>query len=166
LQSADSAVSEYAPLVWAIARKVRRQLPPSFELEDLVQEGLMGLLQALERFDPGAGVSFSAFASFRIRGAMLDSVRRGEYTAAMHEELKENVAGRVDPILDRIELRQRTLMVAEAVKTLPERDRKVIEFRSTGMTMKEVGAKLGVKKVRAIQLHQRAVKRVQEKIAA
>jgi len=164
LQTADAAVIEHTPMVRAIALRVLRQLPPSFELDDLVQEGMVGLLEALERFDPGAGIPFAIYAACRVRGAMLDSVR-GNYIAATHEELDEEV-GQADPILERIEWRERTTMVAAAVRTLPERDRKVIEFRSSGMTMRQVGSAVGVGKTRAIQLCQRAIGRVQEKIAA
>ena len=151
-------------MVAAIARSVIRKLPPSFEVEDLVQEGMIGLLEAHERFNPEFGVPFAVYASHRVRGAMLVSVRRRQYRNATHEAL-EDVA-QMSPILELIEMRQRTTMVAKAVSELPERERKVIEFRAAGMKMKQIGARLGVTEMRAIQIRQRAEDELRGKLAA
>lgn len=66
---------EHRRLVRQIARKVGAGLPHHVELEDLVQEGMVGLLEALDRFDPAQGVQLTTFLSTRIRGAMLDYLR-------------------------------------------------------------------------------------------
>jgi len=62
-----------------IARKIHRRLPQHVSLEDLVQAGALGLIEAQKRFDPASQVPFGAYAQFRIRGAMLDSLRAGDW---------------------------------------------------------------------------------------
>jgi RNA polymerase sigma factor for flagellar operon FliA len=68
-------VESYLPLVGAIARTVRQRLPSSVEIDDLMQDGVLGLIGALHRYDPTRGVVFSTYAGHRIRGAMLDGLR-------------------------------------------------------------------------------------------
>ena len=62
-------------LVGKVARRLLRKLPAHVELDDLIAMGMLGLLEAADRFDPGRGEKFEAFAEFRIRGAMLDGLR-------------------------------------------------------------------------------------------
>lgn len=69
------AVDGLLPLVRAIARAVSHGLPPVVELEDLVHDGVVGLLESARRFDPSRGVDFRTYASYRIRGAILDGLR-------------------------------------------------------------------------------------------
>ncbi len=78
----DSAqlVERHAPLVKRIAHHLLARLPDSVQLEDLVQSGLEGLLEAANSYDPGKGASFETFAAIRIRGAMLDEMRRGDWS--------------------------------------------------------------------------------------
>jgi RNA polymerase sigma factor for flagellar operon FliA len=75
----DIILEEYIPLVKKQAYKLRMNLPPSVELDDLVQAGLTGLLDAMGRFDASKGYPFSAFAVQRIRGAMIDELRVGDW---------------------------------------------------------------------------------------
>src|SRR5687767_4443323 len=65
----------FLPLVDAIARRLSRRLPPTVEMSELVNDGVIGLLRALERYDAGRGVGFASYAQHRIRGAMLDGLR-------------------------------------------------------------------------------------------
>jgi RNA polymerase sigma factor for flagellar operon FliA len=79
----NGLVEQHLPLVHAIARKVKRTLGTSIDLDDLVGYGSKGLVEAAERFDPRHGVAFSTFAYYRIRGAMLDGLRTmGWYSRA------------------------------------------------------------------------------------
>jgi RNA polymerase sigma factor for flagellar operon FliA len=64
-------------LVEAIARRIAREVGTHVELADLVSYGREGLLDAARRFDPGRGVPFRGYASFRVRGAIIDGVRKG-----------------------------------------------------------------------------------------
>ena len=72
----EELVKKYSPLVYRIAKRVRRRTGYAVELDDLVCEGTIGLLQAAERFDPGFEKDFEHLASVRVRGAMLDALRR------------------------------------------------------------------------------------------
>ncbi len=70
---------EYAPVVKHIALKLAARLPVGFDLDDLIQSGMIGLLEAIERFDPKKGVKFKTFAEIRVRGAMLDELRARDW---------------------------------------------------------------------------------------
>lgn len=74
--SRDELVLRHAPLVKRIALHLRGRLPSHVELDDLVQAGMIGLLEAASHFQPDQGASFETFAGLRIRGAMLDQIRR------------------------------------------------------------------------------------------
>ena len=69
-------VKRFTPLVLRIAKRVRRRTGFLVELDDLMCEGMIGLLQAAERFDPARAIEFEHLASVRVQGAMLDSLRR------------------------------------------------------------------------------------------
>jgi len=71
----ETLLFEHLPAVRSIARAVHRRLPPSVDLEDLVSAGILGLMDALNRFNPDQNTAFGVFARFRIRGAMQDSLR-------------------------------------------------------------------------------------------
>ncbi|ADL07886.1 FliA/WhiG family RNA polymerase sigma factor [Thermosediminibacter oceani] len=72
----ERLIEEYIPLVKHIAARLAINLPPCVDYDDLVSAGIIGLLQAIERYDVGKGVRFETFAYTRIRGAMLDELRR------------------------------------------------------------------------------------------
>ncbi|MBV7314809.1 RNA polymerase sigma factor FliA [Shewanella sp. NIFS-20-20] len=74
-----SIVEQYAPLVKRIAHHLLARLPASVQLDDLLQAGMMGLLEASTNFDGSKGAKFETFAGIRIRGAMLDEIRRGDW---------------------------------------------------------------------------------------
>ncbi len=72
-------IEEYRPLVISIANKVRAQFDIRTDLDDLVAHGFEGLLQAKSRFDASRGVKFNTFAYYRIRGAMIDGIRKSSF---------------------------------------------------------------------------------------
>ncbi|SCX81594.1 MULTISPECIES: RNA polymerase sigma factor FliA [Pseudomonas] len=81
-QSRDSQyqlIERYAPLVKRIAYHLLGRLPASVQVEDLMQAGMIGLLEAAKKYDSGKGASFETYAGIRIRGAMLDEVRKGDW---------------------------------------------------------------------------------------
>lgn len=88
-QRRDQLVEAHLDLVRQLAVRVARRLPPSFELDDLVQQGCLGLLQAADRYDPDLNSSFDAYARPRIKGAMLDSIRRRHWINGLLLEMKE-----------------------------------------------------------------------------
>ena len=75
----DALLRQHRPLVRRLAGQMLRKLPANVEFDDLLQVGMIGLQQALERFDAAQGVQFEAFATQRIRGAMLDELRAADW---------------------------------------------------------------------------------------
>jgi len=75
LQNHEQSVAQYAPLVKRIAHGLAAKLPSSVQVDDLIQAGLMGLLDAVNHYDHTQGAQFETYASQRIRGAMLDELR-------------------------------------------------------------------------------------------
>lgn len=73
-------VEQYAPLVKRIAQHLMARLPASVQLDDLIQSGMIGLLEAASKYDMSKGASFETYAGIRIRGAIIDEVRRGDWT--------------------------------------------------------------------------------------
>ena len=79
LQNPSSVVEDLLPLVKSIALRIRVKLPDFIELDDLNQAGLIGLLNACQSYDPNQGANFQTYASIRIRGAILDELRRNDW---------------------------------------------------------------------------------------
>lgn len=83
---------QYMPYVRSIAGKIKKTVAKEIEFEDLVEYGMIGLLEAADRFDPSHGANFMTFAYYRIRGAIYDGLRgmgwmsRSEYAKARFEE--------------------------------------------------------------------------------
>jgi len=75
----DELVTRYAPLVKRIAYHLIGRLPASVLVDDLIQAGMIGLLDAARHYDESQGASFETYASIRIRGAMLDELRRNDW---------------------------------------------------------------------------------------
>jgi RNA polymerase sigma factor for flagellar operon FliA len=224
-----SRIEAGLPFVEALARRMASTMPHSIDLSDLVQDGVLGLMDAAERFDEGRGIKFETFAERRIRGAMIDALRkdawprgvrrvRRELEAAReklrltlgHEPSLADLASEIgadekrlsktivrintiestsplscgdnvdeshlpavlvpaeperpDLAYERTEVRTR---VRGAIDTLPARERRVISLYYYGeVTMKEIGAELGVNESRVSQLHARALRRLRESLHA
>lgn len=75
----DALIRQYSPLVRRLAHHMMAKLPPSIQVDDLIQVGLIGLSEALVRYEASQGVQFETFASQRIRGAMLDELRENDW---------------------------------------------------------------------------------------
>jgi RNA polymerase sigma factor for flagellar operon FliA len=75
----DEIVIEYAPLVRYIAQKISSRLPSNIELDDLISCGVIGLMDAINKFDPTRDNKFKTYAEFRIRGAILDELRSQDW---------------------------------------------------------------------------------------
>jgi RNA polymerase sigma factor for flagellar operon FliA len=76
----NQLVERHAPLVKRIAHHLMARLPASVLVDDLIQAGMIGLLEAAKNFDGTKGASFETFAGIRIRGSMLDEIRKGDWT--------------------------------------------------------------------------------------
>ncbi|MDD2686405.1 MAG: RNA polymerase sigma factor FliA [Gallionella sp.] len=79
LADKDQCLREYAPLVKRIAHQMMTKLPYSVQIDDIIQAGMMGLLDAASRYDEFHGAQFETYASQRIRGAMLDELREADW---------------------------------------------------------------------------------------
>lgn len=71
----DDIILKYAPLVKYVVGRMTLRLPPTMDQEDLIQAGILGLIDAVDRFDPTRGIRFNTYAEFRVRGAVLDELR-------------------------------------------------------------------------------------------
>ena len=77
----DTLIRQYIPMVRRVAHHMIAKLPPSVSLDDLIQVGMIGLAEALSRFKVDQGVQFETFAMQRIRGAMIDELREGDWVS-------------------------------------------------------------------------------------
>src|SRR6187399_86737 len=213
------------PFVEALARRMAASMPNSIDIGDLVQDGVLGLIDAAHRFDEARGIKFETFAERRVRGAMIDALRkdawprgvrrqRRELDAAReslrrelgHEPSMADLAARVgsdekrlsrtivrintieatsplatgehmdesslptalvpsepdspDTAYEKTETKER---VRAAIQSLPWREGKVIGLYYYGeVTMKQIGAAIGVNESRVSQLHARAIRRLRD----
>jgi len=83
-------VTEYASLVKRLAYHLMSRLPASVQADDLIQAGMIGLLEAARHYDPTQGASFETYAGIRIRGAMLDEIRKTDWTPrSLHRKVRQ-----------------------------------------------------------------------------
>ena len=89
-QAPDDLVTRYAPLVKRIAYHLMSRLPPSVQADDMIQAGMIGLLEASRNYDPNQGASFETYAGIRIRGAMLDEIRKSDWAPrSLHRKVRQ-----------------------------------------------------------------------------
>src|SRR6187402_3276630 len=75
----EKLILEYAPLIKFIAQKIAVRLPSNIEFDDLVSSGVIGLMDAIDKYDPTRDNKFKTYAEFRIRGAILDELRAQDW---------------------------------------------------------------------------------------
>lgn len=86
----DELVEVHASLVKRIAYHLISRLPSCVQVEDLIQSGMIGLLEAARNYDATQGASFETYAGIRIRGSMLDEIRKGDWTPrSLHRKVRE-----------------------------------------------------------------------------
>ena len=101
---ANALLKQYSPLVRRLAHQMIAKLPANVELDDLIQVGMIGLSDALSRFDADQGVQFETFATQRIRGAMLDELRGTDWMSRgdrRHQRTIEAAVHRLEQRLGR-----------------------------------------------------------------
>ena len=216
------------PFVEGLARRLAASMPHSIDIGDLVQDGMLGLMDAANRFDEGRGIKFETFAERRVRGAMIDALRREAWPRGVRRARRELEAARealrlelgYEPSLADLAARVgsdekrlgRTIVrintiestspisagdhvseatlpavlvpsepeapdaayartetserVHRAIVSLPRRERRLISLYYFGdVTMKQIGAELGVNESRVSQLHARAIQRLRQALA-
>ena len=100
----EKIIQEYLPIVKIIAKKVFQRLPANYELDDLISCGVMGLMDAIEKYDHEQGVKFKTYAEYRIKGQILDELRSLDWASrATRDKIKnfEKVEGQLNHQLGR-----------------------------------------------------------------
>lgn len=181
-----TAVEVHLPLVGAIARSLSRGLPSTVEVDELISDGVIGLMDALRRYDPARGVGFSAYAGYRIRGAILDGLRARDpvprrvrrrqkavetdpwnppppgslHFLPLEEALLVPADESADPealVLEE-ELRQRVRLGLQA---LPPRDLEVVVLRLVrGLPLRTVARMLSLSITRVAEIQSRGIQRL------
>ena len=91
----SATLKQYSPLVRRLAHQMIAKLPANVELDDMIQAGMIGLNDALGRFDAAQGVMFETFATQRIRGAMLDELRSGDWMSRGNRKQQRQIEAAV-----------------------------------------------------------------------
>jgi RNA polymerase sigma factor FliA len=111
----NAMLKQYSPLVRRLAHQMIAKLPANVEIDDLIQVGMIGLTDALSRFDSGQGVQFETFATQRIRGAMLDELRGADWMSRGNRKHQRDIEGAVHRLEQRL---GRTPQESEIAKEL------------------------------------------------
>lgn len=158
-------------LVDQIAAHIAKRLPPCFELDDLKQAGALGLIDAAAKYKRSLNVPFRFFAQIRIRGEILESIRRRRYRDATHAELEAAIYERPDQTTSVVSIDQGIAAgqvarrVRSAMDGLGDADRKVLEiYYYRQERLAGVGEEFGVRQSRSSQLLQRAHRMMQRQL--
>ncbi|TSE20780.1 RNA polymerase sigma factor FliA [Tepidimonas alkaliphilus] len=134
----DAQLRQYAPLVHRIAHLMIARLPASVELDDLIQVGMIGLAEALARYEPSMGVQFETFASQRIRGAMLDELREADWLSRGSRKLQKDIEGAIHRLEQRLQRPPRESEIAEELgMTLAQYHEALSRLRGTQLVYLE-----------------------------
>lgn len=185
----DRVVFEHLPLVKAIAVRVHENLPVEVDLDDLVHAGILGLFDAVNKFDPDKQVAFTSYAKHRIKGSIFGSLRQLDWgsrglrpqhkraEAATRELAAEGSHG--DRTYRKARNRgglgthgsrarggvcagadARHAVMSEAIQTLPAGYQRVVTlYYSNEMTMAEIAETLGIKESRVSEIHKSALEK-------
>ena len=100
-QRSDELIRNHAPLVKRIAHHLLARLPASVQVDDLIQAGMIGLLEASRKYEISKGASFETYAGIRIRGAMMDEIRKGDWVPRSVHRNARRIAEAIKAIEDR-----------------------------------------------------------------
>jgi len=98
----NGMLRQYSPLVRRLAHQMMAKLPANVEVDDLIPVGMIGLADALSRFDPAQGVQIETFATQRIRGAMLDELRGADWLSRGSRKQQRDIEGAVHRLEQRL----------------------------------------------------------------
>src|SRR6187200_1680071 len=93
-EAQQQRVAAGLPFVESLARRMASTMPHSIDLGDLVQDGVLGLMDAAHRFDENRGIKFETFAERRVRGAMIDALRRDAWPRGVRRQRRQLEAAR------------------------------------------------------------------------
>lgn len=193
-ESRCTLIERYAPLATAMARRMRVPMSALMGRDDIESAALIGLIDAVDRYDPARGVPFEGYAGFRIRGAVLDELRRlddhtrderrrarvvvdaqdpeiAAYCATLSLDLLLESGDRdwaaEDESDDRYESQDLRTRVESALRCLPPRQREVLaRYYGDSLTLRESAVRMGISEARACQLHGRAIFNLRRELAA
>jgi RNA polymerase sigma factor for flagellar operon FliA len=180
--SRGALIERYSDLAVGIARCMRIPSTSLADRDDAASAAMIGLIGAVDRFDPRRGVPFEAYAALRIRGAVVDELRRvdergradrrpeGAELAVSLDVLMEKGAHQGpavdDGFAERYEEEDLKTRVQDALGRLPARQREVIaRYYGDELTLRETGVKMGVSEARACQLHGRAIQSLRRELS-
>jgi RNA polymerase sigma factor for flagellar operon FliA len=173
-------LEQYNGLVHHIARRVHKFDTALYDHDDLYAVGYLGLLDAAKRFDPAKGVKFITFAAPRVRGAIIDEMRRMnhyhhrrelrmEYIEALRDEDDRLLLEPADPDLnplDKAILKDQRRELMKNIANLSEMERQVIFMYYYGnFDMKGIAKVLNRTESRVSQIHSKAIKRLRNRMA-
>jgi RNA polymerase sigma factor for flagellar operon FliA len=188
-------IERYAAMATSVARRMRVPTGALMGRDDIESAALIGLIGAVDRFDPDRGVPFEGYAGLRIRGAILDELRRvddrsrGERRRAriVAEDQEPEIAayGQTlsldmlletgdrdwaaddDESLDRYEAQDMRTRVESALRCLPPRQRELLaRYYGDALTLRESAERMGISEARACQLHGRAIQNLRRELSA
>ncbi len=167
VRSRARLIESYQPLVFKVAMHLRLRQEI---VMDMIQEGTVGLIEAVERFDPGRGVRFSTFAMYRIRGRILNALHRerpiasagggeGEFDAALIEHVPDLGA---TECLVRVEDAMLVEQIVAAIARLPEREQRILRAMiSKQKEPRRIASELRISLSHLYRLQKQAVQRIQ-----
>jgi RNA polymerase sigma factor (sigma-70 family) len=148
----EELILHYSPLVKYVAGRIGVGLPPFVEQADVVASGMVGLVDAIEKFDIKREIKFEMYAMNRIRCEMTDELLAHDRIPPSTRQKDHSVA---EEALENRELRR---LLARVINTLPEREKTVVTlYYYEGMNFAEIGNVLGVAESHASRLHTKAV---------
>ena len=133
--SPDKVVLEHAELVKRIAYHLVSKMPPHVEVDDLIQAGMIGLLNAAQNFSADKGANFETYAGIRIRGAMLDEARKANWTPRSTFKNAKQVAEAIRMIENRTGNDAKAADVAEALGVSIEEYHRMLESAASSRLM-------------------------------
>ena len=74
-ENREEVIKRYSPMIKYVANRIAMRLPPHIEVDDLISVGVLGLMDAITKYDSSRGAKFKTYAEFRVRGAILDELR-------------------------------------------------------------------------------------------
>jgi RNA polymerase sigma factor for flagellar operon FliA len=99
LENREAVIVEHSPMVKYVANRIALRLPSHIEVEDLISVGVLGLIDAIEKYDPARGAKFKTYAEFRVRGAILDELRSMDWVP---RSIRQK-ASQVDAVIQKLQ---------------------------------------------------------------
>ena len=117
----DDLILQHYPMVRRIAYRMARRLPRYVDVEDLVNIGMLGLIDAVDRFEPGRAASFSAYARIRVQGAIVDEMRKNDWVPRSVRDRAERIERSRRALLETLGREPSHEELAENMGITPER---------------------------------------------